>query len=120
MLSAATCGRQNHGSQSQVDAASQRRVDMNKKEEIAIAIALQTQVLRTCPIHHQLYCCDDEPGADDKNMARPCAVVVDLVRQHEPYAEEFHRDAHELTDLLSFTIGAAPLCCPDCMKGHEP
>ena len=93
---------------------------MSKREEIAISIALQTQVLRTCPIHNQLYCCDEEPGADDENMARAFAVAVDLVRQHEPYAEEFHHDAHELTDLLSYTIGAAPLCCPDCMKVREP
>ena len=93
---------------------------MSKREEIAIAIALQTQVLRTCPIHNQLYCCDDEPGADEENMARAFAVAVDLVRQHEPYAEEFHHDAHELTDLLSYTIGAAPLCCPDCMTAREP
>jgi hypothetical protein len=77
-------------------------------------------VLKTCPIHNQLYCCDEEPGADDENMARAFAVAVDLVRQHEPYAEEFHHDAHELTDLLSYTIGAAPLCCPDCMKVREP
>ena len=93
---------------------------MSKKEEIAIAIALQTQVLKTCPIHHQLYCGDDEPGIDDENMARAFAVAVDLVRQHEPYAEEFHHDAHELTDLLSYTIGSAPLCCPECIKACEP
>ena len=89
---------------------------MSKKEEMAIAIALQTQVLKTCPIHNQVYCCDDEEGGDDENMARAFAVAVDLVRQHEPYAEVFHHDAHELTDLLSYTIGAAPLCCPDCLK----
>lgn len=93
---------------------------MSKKEEMAIAIALQTQVLKTCPIHNQLYCCDDEEGGDDENMARAFAVAVDLVRQHEPYAEVFHHDAHELTDLLSYTIGAAPLCCPDCMKVRGP
>ena len=93
---------------------------MNKREEIAISIALQTQVLRTCPIHNQLYCCDDESDADDENMARAFAVAVDLVRQHEPYAKEFHHDAHELTDLLSYTIGSAPLCCPECIKACEP
>jgi len=93
---------------------------MSKREEIAVAIALQTQVLRTCPIHNQLYCCDDEPGADEENMARAFAVAIDLVHQHEPYAEEFHHDPHELTDLLSYTIGAAPLCCPGCMKAREP
>ncbi len=92
---------------------------MGKKAEIAIGIALQTQVLKTCPIHNQLYC-DDEQYADDENMARAFAVAVELVRQHEPYAEEFHHDSHELTDLLSYTIGAAPLCCPDCAQAREP
>jgi len=48
-------------------------------------------------------------------MARAFAVAVELVRQHQPYAEEFHHDAHELTDLLSHTIGAAPASCPDCV-----
>lgn len=86
---------------------------MGKKREIAIGIALQTQVLKTCPIHNQLYCSDAQ-SADDENMARAFAVAIELVRQHEPYAEEFH-DAHELTDLLSSTIGAAPDCCPGCV-----
>jgi hypothetical protein len=86
---------------------------MSKKQEIAIGIALQTQVLKTCPIHNQLYRDDEEP-TEDENMARAFAVAIELVRQHKPYAEEFHHDAHELTDLLSYTIGAAPVCCPDC------
>jgi hypothetical protein len=86
---------------------------MSKKQEIAIAIALQTRVLRTCPIHHQVYC-DDETYTDDENMGRAFAVAIELVRQHERYAEEFHQSAHELTDLLSYVIGAAPTCCPHC------
>ena len=120
MPSAQAHERQNHRTQSQVDAAAQLGVTaMSKKEEMAIAIALQTQVLKACPIHHQVYCCDDE-GSDDENMARAFAVAVDLVRQHQPFAEIFHHDAHELTDLLSYTIGTAPLYCPDCMKAREP
>jgi hypothetical protein len=86
---------------------------MSKRQEIAIGIALQTQVLRTCAIHNQIYC-DDENFADDEHMAQAFAVAVELVRQHEPYAQEFHHDPHELTDLLSHTIGAAPECCPEC------
>ena len=122
MLSTAARERQNHRTQSQVDAAAQLGVTaMSKKEEMAIAIALQTQVLKACPIHNQVYCCDDgEEGRDDENMARAFAVAVDLVRQHQPCAAIFHHDAHELTDLLSYTIGAAPLCCPDCMRAREP
>ena len=45
-------------------------VPMGKKQEIAIGIALQTQVLKTCPIHNQLYC-DDGQFSDDENMAPP-------------------------------------------------
>lgn len=84
-----------------------------KKQELAIGIALQTQVLKVCPVHNHLYC-DDEVFTDDENMARAFAVAIELVRQHEPYGEEFHHDEHELTDLLSYVIGAAPACCPDC------
>jgi hypothetical protein len=86
---------------------------MNTRQEIAIGIALQTQVLKVCPIHNQLYCEEDQ-YSDDENMARAFAVAIELVNQHGPYAEEFHHDAHVLTDLLSSTIGAAPDCCPDC------
>jgi hypothetical protein len=90
---------------------------LGKKQELAIGIALQTQVLKVCPVHNHVYC-DDETFTDDANMARAFAVAIELVRQHEPYGEEFHHDAHELTDLLSYTIGAAPACCPDCEIPH--
>jgi hypothetical protein len=106
---AAGAYRQNYGAQNQMELTI-----MGKKQEIAIGIALQTQVLKTCPIHHQLYR-DDEDSTDDENMARAFAVAIELVHQHKPYAEEFHHNAHELTDLLSDTIGAAAICCPDCV-----
>ena len=86
---------------------------MGKKQEIAIGIALQTHVLKTCPVHNQLYCGED-PESDDENMARAFAVAIELVHQHKPFAEEFHHNPHELTDLLSYTIGAAPIACPEC------
>ena len=86
---------------------------MSKKQEIAVGIALQTQVLKLCPVHNQLFC-DDEGFSDDENMARAFSVAIELVRQREPCVEEFHDGAHELTDLLSSIIGAAPDGCPDC------
>jgi len=106
--------RQNYRAQSQMAA-----VTLGKRQEIAIGIALQTQVLQTCPMHNQLYCGDEE-SIDDENMARAFAVAIELVRQHQPYAEEFHHDPHELTDLLSYTIGAAPASCPDCVSQRYP
>jgi hypothetical protein len=87
---------------------------VSKKQEIVIGIALQTQVLRLCPLHNQLFC-DSEGFADDENMARAFAVAIELVRRREPRVEAFRYGAHELTDLLSSTIGAAPDCCPDCL-----
>lgn len=92
---------------------------MGKKQEIAIGIALQTQALKTCPIHNQLYRDDDAP-ADDENMARAFGVAIELIHQYRPYAEEFHHDAHELTDLLSHTLSAAPVSCPDCVSQRYP
>src|SRR5258708_25907879 len=101
---------ENHRAQSQRGLAT-----MGKRQEIAIGLALQTQVLKTCSIHNQLYC-DDEQSPDDENMARAFAVAIELVRQYGPYSDEFHHDPHELTDLLSYTIGAAPASCPDCVS----
>jgi hypothetical protein len=92
---------------------------MGKKQQIAIGIALQTQVLSACPIHNRLYCDDHENFDDDENMARAFALAIELVRQHKPYAEEFHRNPRELTDLLSYTIGTTPSCCPDCLSARH-
>jgi len=83
---------------------------MEKKQAIAIEIALQTQVLKTCPTHRQIYF-DDEADA-----ASAFALAIELVRKHKPYVEEFHDNAHELMDLLSDTLAATPLCCPECQS----
>ena len=83
---------------------------MEKKKSIAIEIALQTHVLKTCPMHHHIY------FDDDADAAGAFALAIELVRKHKPYVEEFHDDEHALMDLLSDTLGAAPLCCPDCQS----
>ena len=87
---------------------------MPQKQAIAFEIALQTHVLRTCPIHNEIYC------DDDVDPSGAFALAVELVRQHTPYVEEFENDAHALTDLLSETIGAAPNCCPLCANAKDP
>jgi hypothetical protein len=84
---------------------------MEKKQTIAIEIALQTQVLKTCPIHRQIYL------DDDADAASAFALAIELVRKQKPYVEEFHHDEHELMDLLSDTLAATPVCCPDCLGG---
>lgn len=86
---------------------------MEQKHSVAVAIALQTHVLRTCPIHNQLYC-DDEADA-----ASAFALAVELVRQHASYVDDFYDNPHKLTDLLSETIAAAPDCCPECAVPAE-
>jgi hypothetical protein len=80
---------------------------MDKKQAIAIEIALQTQVLKSCPVHRQIY------FDDDADAGSAFALAIELVRKHKPYVEEFH-DEHALTDLLSDTLGATPACCPEC------
>ena len=87
---------------------------MDKKQLIALRIALQTQVLKTCPVHHKIYL-DDEVSLD-----RTFALAVELVRRRKPYVQPFGNDAHELTGLLSSTIGSAPDCCPDCSSARQP
>jgi len=86
---------------------------VDQKHSVAVAIALQTHVLRTCPLHNQLFC-DDEADA-----ATAFALAVELVRQHTPYVDDFRDNTHELTDLLSETIAAAPENCPQCMGMPE-
>jgi hypothetical protein len=81
---------------------------MEKKQLIAIGIALQTQVLKTCPVHNQIY------FDDEVNPAGAFALAIELVRQHRPYVEEFENDEHALTDLLSDTLATSSPCCPDC------
>ena len=83
---------------------------MEKKQSIAIEIALQTRVLKTCPTHRQIY------FDDDADAASAFALAIELVRKHKPYVEEFHDDEHELMDLLSDTLGATPLYCPECQS----
>ncbi|HEY2465668.1 MAG TPA: hypothetical protein VGI32_16535 [Steroidobacteraceae bacterium] len=84
---------------------------MEKKQAIAIEIALQTQVLKTCPIHRKIF------FDDDADAASAFALAIELVRKHKPYVEEFHDDEHALMDLLSDTLGATPPCCPECQSG---
>jgi hypothetical protein len=86
----------------------QNQIAIDQKQRVALSIALQTHVLKTCPIHNRLFC------DADVDPAGAFAVAVELVRQRQPCAGHFLGDAHELTDLLSETIGAAPDVCPDC------
>ena len=79
-----------------------------KKQAIAIGIALQTQVMKACPIHRHLY------FDDDVNPAGAFALAIELVRTQKLVVQDFEDDAHALTDLLSDTLGMAPICCPTC------
>jgi hypothetical protein len=83
---------------------------MERKQVVAIGIALQTQVLKTCPVHNQIY------FDDEVNPASAFALAIELVRQHKPFVEEFENDEHALTDLLSDTLATTPLCCPECQR----
>ncbi len=81
---------------------------MDKRQAIALEIALQTHVLERCPVHNEIY------YDEDVDPSSALALAVELVRQQRPYVSDFHCDAHALTDLLSDTISAAPRSCPHC------
>jgi hypothetical protein len=81
---------------------------MDQRHSVAVAIALQTRVLRTCPIHDELF------FDEEADPACAFALAVDLVRHDMPYVRDFRKSTHELTDLLSETVAAAPVECPRC------
>ena len=83
---------------------------VQQKQAIAIDIARQTQVLKTCPVHRHLY------FDDEVNPVGAFALAIDLVRKHNACVEIFDNDEHELTDLLSETLRTAPQCCPECQR----
>jgi hypothetical protein len=80
---------------------------VEKKAAIAVEIGLQTHVLKCCPIHHHIYL------DDDADPASAFALAIELAHKHASFVGDF-RDEHELTDLLSFTLGTTPICCPEC------
>ena len=63
---------------------------MEKKQVIAIGIALQTQVLKTCPVHNQLY------FDDEVNPAGAFALAIELIRQHTQFVDEFKSTIDQL------------------------
>jgi hypothetical protein len=87
---------------------SDMQTKVEKKQAIVIGIALQTQVMKACPVHRQLY------FDDDVNPAGAFALAIEMVRRHKPFVREFHDDEHALTDLLSDTLGMAPISCMRC------
>lgn len=87
---------------------------MDKRQAIAIEIALQTHVLKTCAIHGRVY------FDDDADAAGAFALAIELVRKRKLYVEEFHNDEHELMDLLSDTLGTTPVCCSECQSAGQP
>ncbi len=75
---------------------------------MAVAIGLQTHVLRTCPVHDQLL------FDEDADPACAFALAEDLVRHDMPYVRDFRNSTQKLTDLLRETIATAPVECPQC------
>jgi len=83
---------------------------MDQRQSIVMGIALQTQVLKTCPVHEQVFC-DEEV-----DPAIAFAVAAQLLRNDRRAAEAFQQSVHDLADLLSQTIAAAPDACSQCAK----
>jgi hypothetical protein len=71
-------------------------------------------VVKTCAAHRELY------FDDDVNPANAFALAIELVRKRHPYVGDFCNGEHELTDLLSHTLGTIPMCCPQCESSLGP
>ena len=80
----------------------------DEKHSIAMGIALQTQVLQICPVHHQLFC-DDEV-----DPAIAFALAAQLMHNDKKSAIVFREDIHDLSDLLTDVISTAQCSCPQC------
>jgi hypothetical protein len=97
-----------------ISALDRGELALHARRSIALEIALRTSVLCTCPIHQQHYVDEDiDPSA-------AFSLAVHLVHHYPPYAEVFHHDAHELTDLLIETLSAVPGRCPVCAVVSAP
>ena len=81
---------------------------VQQKELVAIGIALQTQVLKSCPVHGELH------FDDENNMGRAFSLAGDLGRQLIECVGAFRDDGYQLTDVLSDILGRAPAWCPRC------
>jgi uncharacterized membrane protein len=82
--------------------------DVDQKQSIVMNIVLQTQILKECPVHHQVFC-DEEA-----DPAIAFALAVQLIHHNRPLAMAFQQSVHVLADMLSETIAAAPNVCPQC------
>jgi hypothetical protein len=82
----------------------------DERHSIAMGIALQTQVLKVCPVHRQLFC-DDEV-----DPAIAFAVAAQLMHNDKQSADKFREDIHDLADLLTDVISTAQCSCPKCAQ----
>ena len=66
---------------------------MEHRQAIAFAIALQTHVLQTCPVHNEVF------YDDDVDPSSAFALALELVRRHKPYVHEFEDDAQSSVEI---------------------
>jgi hypothetical protein len=78
------------------------------KHSIAMGIALQTQVLKICPVHRQLFC-DDEV-----DPAIAFAVAGQLMHNDNQSVDVFREDIHDLAEMLTDVISTAQCSCASC------
>ena len=61
---------------------------MDQRQNVAVTIALQTHVLRTCPLHDQLI------YDDEADLGGAFALAEDLVRHDAAYVRDFRKSTH--------------------------
>jgi hypothetical protein len=81
---------------------------MDHKQSIVMGIALQTELLKLCAAHRELFCDEDV----DPSMT--FAVAAELIRHDGASAQAFQHNVKTLAGLLSEAVAAAPSACPQC------
>ncbi len=85
---------------------------MDEKHAVALSVGLQTLVLKRCPIHREVF-------YDDVDPSPAFALALHLMKSRIPCVDAFDNNAHELMDMISETIGAAPPACRACEAGSD-
>jgi hypothetical protein len=82
----------------------------DERRQAAVRVALKTGLLKTCPVHGEVY----DSGQHDYQGA--CMTATYLVNRGDPLVAPFGGDRTLLTELLKSICRSYPANCPGCAK----
>jgi hypothetical protein len=84
----------------------------DERREAALRVALKTGLLKSCPVHGEVY----DPGQHDYQGA--CMTATYLVNRADPLVAPFLGDRAPLTELLKSICRSYGTCCPRCAEAR--